>query len=211
LEGTLSQSSHEMPGAAAFERALRRELDEARAREIVHRARERYGVLYAERERYSNRALRQHLEENILPGVALYQTLLDAEDIRELVMPLVEAAFEEWAVANRQRMERLGRLPVFYRLLRALARPMMWLNFPEPGWTTEWVEISGERISFHMRSCFYLEVLEGYGVPELTAQYCRMDDLIYEEVSPYVRWARTPTLGRGDECCDFRFERVRRA
>jgi hypothetical protein len=143
--------------------------------------------------------------------VALYQTLLSDQGNQERALSLVEAAFDEWAVSNRRSMERLGRLPVFYWLLRALVRPIMRRNFPEPGWTTEWVETSGNAISFHMRSCFYLEVLEGYGVPELTAQYCRMDDLIYEDVSRYVRWARTRTLGRGDECCDFRFERVRRA
>jgi hypothetical protein len=61
-----------------------------------------------------------------------------------------------------------------------------------------------------MKSCFYLDVLENYGLPELTVLYCWLDDLIYEGVSPYVRWARKQTLGRGDACCDFRFERVGR-
>jgi hypothetical protein len=107
-------------------------------------------------------------------------------------------------------MARLGRLPFFYGLLRALIRPVMRRSFPASGWETEWVEVSGQALAFNMRSCFYLDVLEGYGAPELTKYYCAMDDLIYDGVSPHVRWARTRTLGRGDECCDFRFERVRR-
>jgi hypothetical protein len=164
----------------------------------------------AEREHYSDRALRKHLEENILPGVALYQTLLADEETREGAEQLVEAAFRAWAASGRRSMERLGRLPFFYWLLRALIRPVMRLNFPAPGWETEWLEVSGQALAFNMKSCFYLDVLEAYGVPELTKYYCAMDDLIYDGISPHVRWARAKTLGRGDECCDFRFERVRR-
>lgn len=205
----MRQTEQEMPQGAAFERALGRKRGEDQARAILQRSSERYGGLYAGRAGYAHRALRQHLEENILPGVALYQTLLEEEGSQEQAMRLVKAAFDEWSVPNRRFMERLGRLPFFYGLMRALVRVTMRRNFPEPGWTTEWVEVSGQEISFHMKRCFYLEVLEGYGVPELTAQYCRMDDVIYEGVSPYVEWARTRTLGRGDACCDFRFVRVR--
>ena len=101
-------------------------------------------------------------------------------------------------------------MPVFYWLMRLMVKPLMRRSFPEEGWETDWVEVSGERIAFNMKRCFYLDVLEEYGVPELTPQYCRLDDLIYEGLSPYVRWARAKTLGRGDEFCDFCFERVRR-
>lgn len=38
-----------MPNAEAFERALCRELDKTKAREIVQKARERHNDLYAER------------------------------------------------------------------------------------------------------------------------------------------------------------------
>jgi hypothetical protein len=164
----------------------------------------------AEKEPPAHRALRQHLEENILPGVALYRALLADEDTRDRAEQLIEGAFRAWAESGRRSMARLGRLPFFYGLLRVLIRPVMRLNFPAPGWETEWVEVSGQALAFNMKRCFYLDVLEGYGVPELTRYYCAMDDLIYEGVSPHVRWARTKTLGRGDECCDFRFERARR-
>lgn len=66
--------------------------------------------------------MRNHLEENILPGVALYQTLLEDEHTRERAMQLVEEAFEEWGTSNQQVMERLGRLSIFYWLLRAMVK-----------------------------------------------------------------------------------------
>jgi len=94
--------------------------------------------------------------------------------------------------------------------MRVVIKPFMRLNFPAEGWETEWVETSGDEISFNMTRCFYLDVLAEHGVPELTALYCKMDDLTYDDVSPQVKWDRKHTMGRGDDCCDFRFERVRR-
>jgi hypothetical protein len=206
----MDQSVAELPKAELLESALARELGGVKASEIVRRAADRYGDLYAERKQYENRALRQHLEGNILPGIALYQTLLDDPDTQQRSMDLAEAAFTAWAAPNRRFMERLGRLPFFYGLMRALIKPMMRRNFPAEGWETEWVEASGEALAFNMTRCFYLDVLVEYGAPELTALYCKMDDLVYEDVSPHVKWDRKHTLGRGDECCDFRYERVRR-
>jgi hypothetical protein len=185
-------------------------MEEAQVQEVLRRTGERYGELYAERRRYSERALRQHLEERILPGIALYQVLLEDVGAREAAMEIVDEVFWEWGISSRRAPERAGRLPLFYWLIRFMMKPMMRWGFPEQGWETEWVEVSGDVIAFDISRCFYLDVLEQYGVPELTAQYCRLDDLIAEDLSPYVRWNRRRTLGRGDECCDFRFERVKR-
>jgi hypothetical protein len=206
----MNQSIVDMPSAAVFERALARELDGPKASEIVSKAEERYNDLYAGRERYDNRALRQHLAGSILPGIALYQALLDDPDTQQRSMGLVKAVCTEWAVSNRWFVRRLGRLPMCYGLMRAAIKLVMRVSFPAEGWETEWVEISGDEISFNMTRCFYRDVLEEHGVPELAAQYCRMDDLVYEHMSPDVKWDRKHTLGRGNDCCAFRFERVRR-
>ena len=203
----MPQSSVEMPMAEAFERALGSELDGARASEIMHKAAERYDDLYAERKRYENRALAKHLEESILPGIALYQTLLDDPDTQQTSMDLVEVAFGEWAASRRKALEPLARRSIFYWLMRFTTRMVTRRSYPEEGWEIEWVEVSGKEIAYNINKCFYLEVLLEYGVPELTAQYCRVDDLIYEGLSPHARWGRKKTLGRGDDCCDFRFER----
>ena len=205
----MNQSVVDMPKAAEFERALASELDGVRASEIMHRAADRYADLHAERNRYDNRALAKHLEEGILPGIALYQTLQDDSDTQQQSLDLVEAALAEGAASRRRSMERLGRLPLYYWLMRVVIKPFMRLNFPAEGWETEWVETSGDEISFNMTRCFYLDVLAAYGAPELTALYCKMDDLTYDDLSPDVKWDRKHTMGRGDDCCDFRFERVR--
>jgi hypothetical protein len=199
----------EMPHADLFGKAILGELGEVTTTEVVQESRNRYRELLDGRHLYANRALRNHLERNILPGIALYQTLKSGEGTEGQALQLAELAFHEWGMASRQTMTRVGRLPFFYWLLRVTAKPMMRRNFPEEGWEIKWVEISSEQTSFNMRSCFYLQVLEDYGVPELAPLYCSVDDAIYEGVSPYVKWARKRTLARGDEYCDFRFVRLR--
>lgn len=205
----MKDTAIEMPKAALFERALAAELGESKAGDVAQAARARYRDLYAGREQYDSGALRRHLEENILPGVALYRALLADPDTREAAMPLFEVAIEAWAASQRKSLERLARLPVYYWLMWAVIKLMMRSNFPEAGWETEWVQANGEAIAFNMKSCFYVDVLGAYGVPELIIPYCRTDDLICEDLSPHVRWVRQGTLGRGDRHCDFRFERVR--
>jgi hypothetical protein len=199
----------ELPMARAFEAVLGSELGGPKARELVQKAADRYDDLHAERERYENAALARHLQESILPGIALYQTLLEDPDTQQRSMDLVEAAFGEWAASRRKALEPLARRAIFYWLMRFTTKSVTSRSYPDEGWEIEWLEVNGDVIAYNINRCFYLEVLLGYGVPELTAQYCRVDDLIYDGLSPHAKWVRKKTLGRGDDCCDFRFERVR--
>ena len=199
----------ELPMAGAFEMVLDNELGGPRAREVMQIAADRYDDLYAERKRYENGALAKHLVDSILPGIAFYQTLLEDPETQQRSMDLVEAAFGQWAASRRKALEPLARRSIFYWLMRFTTKFVTTRSYPDEGWEIEWLEVNGDVIAYNINRCFYLEVLLEYGVPELTAQYCRVDDLIYDGLSPHARWLRKRTLGRGDECCDFRFERVR--
>jgi len=66
------------------------------------------------------------------------------------------------------------------------------------------VEDSDRSIAYDIRECFYLNLLTAYGAPELTAHFCRGDDMQFGNI-PGVAWERTKTLGRGDDRCNFRF------
>lgn len=205
----MTQTTVELPHATLFERALAADLGGAKAAEIVQAAATRYIELYAERTRHGNRALRRHLEESLLPGIALYQALLADPDTQHEALPLFEAVLEAWGLSRRKSLEFVGRLPIFYWLMRATVKMMTERDYPPEGWDIEWLEVSRDEIRFDISRCFYMDVLAEYGAPELARAYCRVDDLIYDGISPYASWERTRTLGRGDDCCDFRFVRVK--
>ena len=52
-------------------------------------------------------------------------------------------------------------------------------------------------------------MLTDYGAPQLTASFCKMDDVMAELFPPEIRFVRAHTLGRGDDVCDFQYCRVK--
>ena len=158
-----------------------------------------------EREKYTHKALEKHFGENILPILALYLILKESDDFSSDALELARKTAEEMYKIGRKWMAFLGRFPFFYWLIQKMTPNMMKKMFPHEGWDIEWLEVSKKQVAFNMHACFYLDSLTKYGVPELTPVFCGLDDLIYENVSPSLRWQRTGTLGRGDTHCDFRF------
>ncbi len=155
------------------------------------------------REKYPHKALETHFSENILPLMSLY--LLLREAYPDIALDKTREVAEEMYLIGRKRMAILGRFPFYHWLIRNMVSGMMKRMFPPEGWDIEWVEVSKKEVAFNMHACFYFDVLKEYDVPELTPVFCGLDDLIYDNISPHLRWQRTGTLGRGDTLCDFRF------
>ncbi len=153
-----------------------------------------------------NRQLQWHLREFILPGLAVYQVLRAEGYTQAAALARVDEVLDLVTLPRRRQMEWLGRFPLIYPLLRLYIRVAMH-QYPSAGWHIDWVENSPAAIRFNMRSCFYFETLSRLGAPELTASFCRTDDVLYGHMSPDVAWQRTQTIGRGAAYCDFCFAR----
>jgi hypothetical protein len=173
-------------------------------REMLEPVYERFAVLFVNFELPANAKLRYHLSEMIIPGLAYYQLLREGGLSQEQALAQFDQVCDQIGVLGFRNMSRLGRLPFVYPLLRVSIKPFMG-KFPPAGWQIEWVENSAEAVRFNMRSCFYHETLTRLGAPELTASFCRIDDLVYEKMSPYLIWRRTQTIARGAVYCDFCF------
>jgi len=197
-----------MPHAALWRRALAEKCGEAEAARLLAGAQARYDKLYAERTRLPNRALRFHLERSILPGLALYQTLLEESDDRQEVLSEMESFVPPALADLRWIMPILGRLPDPFAAFRRIVPQVMRFGFPPEGWTVEPVEDSEDCIAFNIRRCIYLDTLTSYGAPELMPLYCGGDDTLFAALPPSITWERTMTLGRGDEHCDFCWRRA---
>ena len=204
----MNQERQNMPNLKDFRNALVDQLGAEEAATLIDRVVLRYYRLYQDRVDHDDRALQTHLEENILPGLALYQVLREARYGEEEALEITAEAFAAWGQRGRRRMRMLGRLPFAYQVIRLLVRRVMAASFPSEGWEIEWVEVSSRQVAFNMKSCFYLDTLRAYGAPELTRVYCDLDDAIYDGVSPCFEWKRTKTLGRGNDVCDFGFKRT---
>jgi len=198
-----------MPHLDLSRRVLAETRGPIKAALLVAQVQARYDELYARRPRFHLPSLRRHFETSILPGLALYQTLREENDDQEAVMAEIDQIFTAWVEhSDQQRLMRImGRLPDPFAILRIGNRLVLKANFPPEGWSFEWLEDSDQCIAYDIHDCFYLNVLTAYGAPELTAHFCRGDDLVFDNV-PGVAWGRTKTLGRGDDRCNFRFRRT---
>lgn len=199
-----------MPYLGTGQLVLAETRGEVKAALLAARVQTCYDELYAHRPHFRHPALRQHLEEGVLPSLALYQTLREETNDQKAVMAEIDrivAAMVERS-ARRRLVLLLGRLPDPFTILRIVNRWAMKRAYPPEGWTFEWVEDSDQCIAYDARECFYLNVLTAHGAPELTAHLCVVDDLLFGDL-PGISWGRTQTLARGDDRCDFRFRRTR--
>jgi hypothetical protein len=172
------------------------------------RAEAHYHALFAARPRFSHRALRSALARHILPGLALYQTFREAGVDQESALEETEGPLVDSLSAPTRKLIKLLRyVPDSFVGFRRAAHWVMRWSFPPAGWDVHIVEDGDQRLALDIKRCFVLETLKAYGAGELTSLYCAVDDRIYEELAPAIRWERTQTLARGGSLCDFSWRR----
>ena len=162
---------------------------------------ERTAELFEENQNVS-KELYTHLGQ-ILPCIAFYEELTKLTGNKEKALEV----FEKWAFVKMN-----GMIPVMQAITKAgLYKKVPYIGkillervfCKEAGFEYSVIETENG-FAADMTACPYLETCKKYSCPELTAVFCRSDDLMYGNLHPDLVWARTQTLGTGGECCDFR-------
>ena len=157
------------------------------------------------REEYAeaSKQQRQHLENQILPGIAAYETL-------QTVMPKDEALrtvhgyVEQRAWKLKKIILHLMRIPGLYRKVPGIFSKKTPELFGETaGFAAREIQTSGGVWRIDMTKCPYHDACVRHGCPELCPSFCDSDDITYDGMHPQLYWRRTKTLGRGGDCCDF--------
>lgn len=194
-----------IPWLATWEAGLAETQGKMTAALLAARVQARYSELYTGRPRFAHPVLRVHLERFILPGLALYQILREHEHDQAAALAEVERLFVPSFGHKRDWFALLRPLRRPFPLLRRVLHAGMRVGFPPEGWEVEWLENSDRAYAFNIRRCFYLQMFTYYGAPELTAAFCKNDDIRFGQMPPSITWSRTQTLGRGGAMCDFRW------
>lgn len=53
----------------------------------------------------------------------------------------------------------------------------------------------------------YHDIFSKYGMPEFTAVFCQVGDMMYSEL-PRAEFLYTQQIGRGGDMCDYTFRRI---
>lgn len=152
-------------------------------------------------------ALQIHLAFSVLPGAALYTALLEHDRTTQTAAETVSAALTTMAAPHRRRVQLLTRYEPGRRLFMAVTRRSLWA-FPSPGWEATWVERSPRRVAFDMTRCFDLDMLRRLDAAAIAPAYCAVDDVLYADLCPQLKWERTGTLATGATHCDFCFQHI---
>jgi len=199
-------------GLSDWQHVLIRRHGAKKGQQLAAAVRQQHAALVAEASVPVNPALRWHLKEKILPGLALYWVLLQEYDGNQpAALAEVDEAFRNQTLAkSRLLFAPVKVLPAQFRLFK-LVFPQIMKQFPAEGWDITYVEDRDDKVAFNITRCFYLNTLTAYGAPELTASFCKGDDVMAECFPPSIRFVRLHTLGRGDALCDFQYCRGEKA
>ncbi len=145
----------------------------------------------------------EHLESQIMPGIAIYevlQTVVSKEKALQLIHDYVNAHARKYHTLFR----RLLKLPGLYHKMPGIFAKGVEEKFGlAAGFQFITHESTKDAIRFDMVRCPYHDACKKYGCPELCRCFCDSDDITYDGLHPKLLWHRTKTLGRGDDCCDF--------
>lgn len=181
---------------------MAREASADRADALVRKMQERLSVLRRENADASKERMR-HLESQILPSIAAYETLQDVMPKEEAFLA-IHTCVESNAWKKRKGFERLMRIPGMYRLMPWVFAKGTRTSFNEAaGFEADEIQVDNGVWRIDMTKCPYYDICGAYGCPELCGCFCDSDDICYADLHPKLIWHRTKTLGRGGDCCDF--------
>lgn len=188
---------------------LETRLGSSEASRLLMEAEVRCRALLGSHPMHPSKVVRSEVEKNVLPALALYQTLL-AERNGEKAAALadMEPLFRAWTKAMYgSMMAAFNRLPQAFWFFR-LGMVQRMRSYPPEAWGTVWIENSPRRVAVNNHACFYLEVLSAHEAAELTPLFCQIDHWMAEMLPPSIRFQRSQTLAEGAPYCDFRYEKT---
>lgn len=145
----------------------------------------------------------RHLENQILPGIAAYETLQTVLP-KEEALQAIHDYVEERAWKLQKIFLKLMRIPGLYRRVPAVFAKQTPKMFGETSsFAAKEIQTTDGVWRIDMIKCPYNDLCTQYHCPELCHCFCDSDDITYGNLHPNLVWHRTKTLGRGDDCCDF--------
>ena len=188
---------------------LEEEYGSEESERMADRAQGRYLQLCRENHNDS-KALKQHTFTRIYPAVVEYETLRKYGISQEKAVWYVREYFIRFAADTVPYLQKLISLTHTERIIPALFQKLPEKGFPpEAGFAYVFPPKEKTQARFNILSCPYMKTCQKYGCPELCTAFCDGDDTGYGNLHRNLRWGRTKTIGRGDDCCNFLLKYVR--
>ncbi|MBQ8647074.1 MAG: L-2-amino-thiazoline-4-carboxylic acid hydrolase [Oscillospiraceae bacterium] len=152
-----------------------------------------------------SKAVQMHTRSRIYPAISVFEALVNCGVGREDAAQLILDFYITRAQKPGKVIQKLLKIPGLYKAVPNLFLIGVNKMFgPDAGFKARHYESKQGCFRMDMLECPYMSICKKYGCPEIVPAFCASDDVAYGNMHPKLIWGRTKTLGRGDECCDFK-------
>lgn len=174
-----------------------------RQKEIMEAAQMRCQALLTENAGES-KAVAVHTHGRIYPAISVFYAMTEAGVSREDAAQTIYAYYTGKSRKMAGVYQKLCKIPGLYKTIPAVFRIGIKKMFgADAGFKAQYHATDSKCFRVDMLECPYKRICDRYGCPEIVPAFCTSDDVAYGNMHPKLIWARTKTLGRGDDCCDF--------
>ena len=141
----------------------------------------------------------------LLPRIALYKVLLEEGFTQQESLDAMEEHMIIYGAADlKKKYTAMDKLPIAFALFKFGFTHVV----PSSDLWEADIESSKTDFSVTMRKCFWHDIYNEYGCPEVCQFACKCDDITYSDLK-HIKYERTQTLGTGGTCCDFHFTKIK--
>lgn len=142
---------------------------------------------------------------NLLTSIAMIMVLEQNGRTREEAEKEVSEAMYEYIKPQIVSMKKLAGHGWFVRLLK-ITMPLKFKKTLGYGWNVEFPKCPSDTFTMITHKCIYQQLFAKYGMPEMTARFCKVDDILYSDL-PRAEFIYTQQIGNGGDMCDYSYKK----
>ena len=142
---------------------------------------------------------------NLLTSIAMILVLEENGKTREEAEKEVAEAMYEFIKPQIISMKKLASHGCFVKFLK-IAMPIKFKKTLGYGWSVEFPECPSDTFKMITHRCIYQQLFAKYGMPEMTARFCKVDDILYSDL-PRAEFSYTEQIGNGGSICDYTYKK----
>jgi len=142
---------------------------------------------------------------NLLTSIAMIMVLEQNGRTREEAEKEVSEAMYEYIKPQIVSMKKLAGHGWFVRLLK-ISMPLKFKKTLGYGWNVEFPKCPSDTFTMITHKCIYQQLFAKYGMPEMTARFCKVDDILYSDL-PRAEFIYTQQIGNGGDMCDYSYKK----
>lgn len=142
---------------------------------------------------------------NIFSAISIYEVLQKNGKTKEEAYKIVSEAMWKELEPTKKFYQKIFKIPGVFFLMQKMM-PAMFAKSCGRGWEHVWFPNKKKQFYFEVKECIYAQLFQKYDVPELGPMFCQADEINFGHLQG-IKFIREGTLCKGDEKCDFLFEK----